>query len=127
MDGLFFFLRRDTVQKEPIIFAMGIKESGEYEIPSFYLTVKESHDTHFTVLQDLYDRGVREQIRRIFPGTDFQFCTIYASRNLDLKSPDFTIEHTDSEMKYRILTMTPEERKAKKINKSTLWYLIKPL
>ncbi len=26
LDGLFFFLRRDTVQKEPIIFAMGIKE-----------------------------------------------------------------------------------------------------
>ncbi len=46
LDGLFFFLRRDTVQKEPIIFAMGIKETGEYEILGFYLTVKESHNTH---------------------------------------------------------------------------------
>jgi len=29
LDGLFFFLRRDTVEKEPVIFAMGIKETGE--------------------------------------------------------------------------------------------------
>lgn len=49
------------------------------------------------------------------------------SKTLDLKSPDFTIEHIDSEMKDRILTMTPEERKAKKINKSTLWYQKKML
>jgi len=27
LDGLFFF-RRDTVEKEPVIFAMGIKKTG---------------------------------------------------------------------------------------------------
>ena len=42
LDALFFYLRRDTVEKEPIIFAMGIKESGEYEI-IFYISSKESH------------------------------------------------------------------------------------
>ena len=31
LDGLFFYLRRGTVDKEPVIFALGIKESGEYE------------------------------------------------------------------------------------------------
>ena len=29
-----------------IIFALGIKESGEYEILGFYLTVKESHNNY---------------------------------------------------------------------------------
>ena len=43
LDALFFYLRRDTVEKEPIIFAMGIKESGEYEILGFYISSKESH------------------------------------------------------------------------------------
>ena len=38
LDGLFFYLRRETVDKEPVIFALGIKESGEYEILGFYLT-----------------------------------------------------------------------------------------
>ena len=42
LDALFFYLRRDTVDKEPIIFAMGIKESGEYGI-IFYISSKESH------------------------------------------------------------------------------------
>jgi putative transposase len=32
LDALFFYLRRDTVDREPIIFAMGIRETGEYEI-----------------------------------------------------------------------------------------------
>lgn len=26
LDGLYFYLRRDTLEKEPIIFAMGIKK-----------------------------------------------------------------------------------------------------
>lgn len=61
LDGL-FFLRRDTVEKDPIIFALGIRETGEYEILGFYLTVKESHNTYFTVIRDLYDRGVGEPL-----------------------------------------------------------------
>ncbi|MEM4104814.1 MAG: hypothetical protein QXF80_07465 [Thermoplasmatales archaeon] len=44
------------------------------------------------------------------------------SKTIDLVSPDFTIQYIDSEMKDKILTMAPEERKAKNINKSTLWY-----
>ncbi len=39
LDGLFFFLRRDTVEKEPIIFALGIKETGEYEILGFEMFI----------------------------------------------------------------------------------------
>ena len=41
LDGLFFYLRRETVDKESVIFALGIKESGKYEKLGFYLTVKE--------------------------------------------------------------------------------------
>ena len=37
----------DNVDKEPVIFALGIKETGEYELLGFYLTVKESHNTYF--------------------------------------------------------------------------------
>ena len=35
LDAIFFLLLRDTVNKEPIFFAMGIKEAGEYEILGF--------------------------------------------------------------------------------------------
>ena len=40
LDGLFFFMRRDTVEKEPVIFAMGINETEECEILGFYLFAK---------------------------------------------------------------------------------------
>ncbi|MEM4090556.1 MAG: hypothetical protein QXQ46_07420 [Thermoplasmatales archaeon] len=49
------------------------------------------------------------------------------AKTLDLKAPEFSIEHIDPVLKDRILTMTPEERKAKKISKSTLWYQMKML
>ncbi|MEM3431654.1 MAG: CRISPR-associated endonuclease Cas1 [Candidatus Micrarchaeia archaeon] len=49
------------------------------------------------------------------------------TKTLDLGSPEFRIEHIDSEMRDKILAMTPEERKAKHINKSTLWYQKKML
>ena len=58
LDELFFFLRRDTVEKEPVIFAMGIKETGEYEILGFYLSSKETHNTYSTIIQDLHNRGI---------------------------------------------------------------------
>ena len=54
LDGLFFYLRRETVDREPVIFALGIKESGEYKILGFYLTIKESHNNYKDVLEDLY-------------------------------------------------------------------------
>ena len=38
-----------------------------------------------------------------------------------------TIEHLDSEIRDKIRIMTPEERGAKKINKSTLWHQKKML
>ena len=99
LDGLFFFLRRDNVDKEPVIFALGIKETGEYEILGFYLTVKESHNNYNDVLNDLYSRGLKEpllfiadginnldeEIMKTYPRADFQLCTIHYTRNLKSK------------------------------------------
>ena len=39
-------------KKKPVIFAMGIRETGEYEIPGFYLFAKETHNSFFSVIQD---------------------------------------------------------------------------
>ena len=99
LDGLFFYLRRETLDKEPVIFPLGIKESGEYEILGFYLTVKESHNNYRDVLEDLYRRGLREsllfiadgitdldeEVMKIYPGSDFQLCTIHYARGLKSK------------------------------------------
>jgi hypothetical protein len=49
------------------------------------------------------------------------------SKELNLETPDFRIEHIDQNLKQKILSMTLEERKAKHIYKSTLWYQKKML
>lgn len=54
--------------KEPVIFALGIKETGEYEILGFYLTLKESHNNYEDVLEDLYHRGLKEPLMFIAHG-----------------------------------------------------------
>ena len=122
LDGLFFFLRRDTVEKEPVIFAMGIKETGEYEILGFYLSAKETHNTYFTVIQDLYNRGIREpllfiadgipkldeEIRKIFPRADFQLCTIHASRNLESDVRESDKNEIDHDLKAIFLSDTKD-------------------
>ena len=109
LDGLFFYLRRETVDKEPVIFALGIKESGEYEILGFYLTIKESHNNYKDVLEDLYRRGLKEsllfiadgitdldeEVMKIEPGSDFHLCTIHYIRGLKSKVKEKDIEITD--------------------------------
>lgn len=109
LDGLFFYLRRETVDKEPVIFALGIKESGEYEILGFYLTIKESHNNYKDVLEDLYKRGLREsllfiadgvnnldeEVMKIYPESDFQLCTIHYIGGLKSKVKEKDLEIID--------------------------------
>ena len=91
LDGLFFYLRRETVDKEPVIFALGIKES---------------HNNYKDVLEDLYRRGLKEsllfvsdgitdldeEVIKIYPGSDFQLCTIHYARGLKSKVKEKDVE-----------------------------------
>lgn len=97
MYAMFFSLRRDTVQKECTIFAMGISENCDYEILGFYINPVENHIAYTNFLIDLHERGVEEpllfiadglpgieeDIKQIYPRADFQLCTIHASRNFE--------------------------------------------
>ena len=106
LDGLFFYLRRETVERDPVIFALGIKESGEYEILGFYLTIKESHNNYKDVLEDLYRRGLKEsllfiadgitdldeEVMKTYIGSDFQLRTIHYSRGRKSKVKEKDLE-----------------------------------
>jgi len=111
------------VEKEPIIFAMGIKESGEYEILGFYISSKESHLSYNEVINDLYSRGVREpllfiadgipkldeEIRKLYPRADFQLCTVHASRNFESEIREYDVDIIDSQLKQIFLSDDREE------------------
>ena len=123
MDAMFFSLRRDTVQKECVIFAMGIKETGQYEILGFYMNPVENHIAYRNVLMDLHERGVEEpllfiadglpgieeEIRQLYPRADFQLCPIHASRNFESHVRVQDRNAIDSDLKGIFLSRTREE------------------
>ena len=122
MDAMFFSLRRETVQKECVIFAMGIRETGQYEILGFYMNPVENHIAYRNVLMDLHERGVEEpllfiadglpgieEIRQLYPRADFQLCTIHASRNFEAHVRLQDRNEVDSDLKGIFLSRTREE------------------
>jgi len=111
------------LQKECVIFAMGIRESGNYEILGFYMNPVENHTAYRNVLIDLHERGVEEpllfiadglpgieeEIRQIYPRADFQLCTIHASRNFESNVRVRDRNEIDAQLKRIFLSHTREE------------------
>ena len=123
MDAMFFSLRRETVEKECVIFAMGIKETGQYEILGFYMNPVENHVAYRNVLIDLHERGVEEpllfiadglpgieeEIKQLYPRADFQLCAIHASRNFESNVRVQDRNEIDSDLKEIFLSRTREQ------------------
>ena len=123
LDAMFLSLRRETVEEECIIFAMGIRESGYYEIMGFYMNPVENHIAYRNVLMDLHERGVEEtllfiadglpgieeEIKQLYPRSDFQLCTIHASRNFESHVRVQDRSEIDLDLKEMFLSRTREE------------------
>ena len=87
-------------------------------ILGFYISSKESHLSYNEVINDLYNRGVREpllfiadgipkldeEIRKVFPRADFQLCTIHASRNFESEIREYDVDIIDSQLKQIFLS-----------------------
>ena len=95
LDGMWLSLRRDTVEKEVVLFVLGIDEEGYREILDFEVNPSEGAESWLEMIKRLYDRGVREvllfvadgvtglegRIREHFPKADFQSCVVHKVRN----------------------------------------------
>lgn len=95
LDAMFIKVRRDTVEKEAVYFAMGVNEDGMREIIGFYVGGRESATGWQDVLTDLYTRGAKEVLlgvfdglsgledafRAVYPKADVQHCVVHKIRN----------------------------------------------
>jgi len=95
LDGMWLSVRRDTVEKEVFLFALGIDEEGYREILDFEVNPSEGAESWLEMIKRLYDRGVREvllfvadgitgleeRIKEYFPKADFQSCVVHKVRN----------------------------------------------
>lgn len=68
LDGLYFKLKRQTVDSEVIYLAMGINEQGYRQILGFYIGGHESANGWRDVLRDLHRRGAKEVLLGVFDG-----------------------------------------------------------
>lgn len=96
MDATYIPLKRQTVSKEAIYIAIGIREDGTKEVLSYAIAPTESTYVWNELLQDINSRGVQEvllfitdglkgmkdTIHQIYPKAKYQHCCIHVSRNI---------------------------------------------
>jgi len=96
LDATHLPVRRDTVTKEALYFALGITPEGYKEILSYSLFPTESAHNWEMILSDLRVRGVEESllfvtdgltgikdaISNVFPKARHQSCWVHLSRNV---------------------------------------------
>ena len=96
LDATHLPVRRDTVTKEALYFALGITPEGYKEILSYSLYPTESSHNWEIVLSDLRSRGIEESllfvtdgltgikdaISNVFPKARHQSCWVHLARNV---------------------------------------------
>lgn len=95
LDGLYVKLRRDTVEKEVIYVVLGVNEEGYREILDFFIGGQESAHIWQEILENLYQRGLKEVLlgvfdglpgleeafKAVYPNADVQRCVVHKVRN----------------------------------------------
>jgi len=96
LDATYLPVRRDTVTKEALYFALGITPEGYKEILSYSLFPTESAHNWEIILSDLRVRGVEESLlfvtdglagikdalSNVFPKAKHQSCWVHLARNV---------------------------------------------
>ena len=96
LDATYLPIRRNTVAKEAVYFAMGITLEGNKEILGYRVYPTESAHNWAILLEDLKARGleeallfvtdgltgIRDAIHRVYPGADHQTCWVHMARNI---------------------------------------------
>lgn len=96
LDATYIALKRDTVTKEAVYIAVGIREDGSKEVLSYTIAPTESAFVWKELLEDLKERGVEEvllfisdglkgitdRILTVFPDAQYQSCCVHISRNI---------------------------------------------
>lgn len=100
IDATSIALRRDTVQKEMVHIALGVRTDGTKEILGYAIAPNESKTIWCELLDDFKERGVKEvalvctdglsgmeeAISERFPGAKIQRCILHVERNISAKT-----------------------------------------
>lgn len=99
LDATYVPLRRNSVKREAIYFALGIKANGEKEILDYCIAPSENQTVWTELLTGLVHRGIQNVkliiadgvvgmdgiIQQSYPQTKFQRCLVHVERNISGK------------------------------------------
>ncbi|MGE6415602.1 IS256 family transposase [Planococcus kocurii] len=80
LDATYISLKRDTVSKEAVYIAVGIREDGSKEVLAYTVAPTESAFVWEEVLLDL--KGITDRIFAVFPDAKYQACFVHLSRGI---------------------------------------------
>lgn len=96
LDATYIAVKRETVSKEAVYLAVGIREDGSKEVLAYTIAPTESAFVWKELLLDLKDRGVEEillfisdglkgitdSIFSVYPDANYQTCCVHLARNI---------------------------------------------
>ena len=96
LDATYIAVRRDTVSKEAVYIAVGIREDGSKEVLAYTIAPTESAYNWKELLEELEDRGVEDvllfvsdglkgmadAVLSVFPKAKYQVCLVHVGRNI---------------------------------------------
>lgn len=96
LDATFLPVKRDTVSKEAVYIAIGIREDGSKEVLAYTIAPTESAHVWKELIEDIQTRGVetvllfisdglkgmKDHIHAVFPKAKYQTCFVHISRNI---------------------------------------------
>lgn len=96
LDATFLPVKRDTVSKEAVYIAIGIREDGSKEVLAYTIAPTESAHVWKELIEDIQARGVetvllfisdglkgmKDHIHAVFPKAKYQTCFVHISRNI---------------------------------------------
>lgn len=99
LDATYIAVRRDTVSKEAVYIAVGIREDGSKEVLAYTIAPTESSYNWHELLEELKERGIEDvllfisdglkgmvdAIQTVFPKAKYQTCLVHVARNLSHK------------------------------------------
>jgi len=99
LDATYIPVRRETVSKEAVYIAVGIREDGSKEVLAYTIAPTESAYNWQELLTELKERGVEEvllfisdglkgmvdAISTVFPKAQYQTCLVHVARNISHK------------------------------------------
>lgn len=96
LDATYIAVKRETVSKEAVYLAVGIREDGSKEVLAYTIAPTESAFVWKELLLDLKDRGAEEillfisdglkgitdSIFSVYPDANYQTCCVHLARNI---------------------------------------------